>query len=814
MSTLDQIKENRVALVLATDVFGRVLFGKRNDNSRYTIPAGHLEPGEDPLEGAKRELLEETNLVPTSITFLKESPGPNGMKLFLFSALVQGTPSGANDPDQECEHWEFVDCRDGIPKNIYNNLHGPDDDYNIVRQVFDMKKSEHAWVGQLVDLKKSDSEIKQLLQHPDPNERALALKMKGVTPDDLALAILDPEPEVWMRAYQHSAAAHALDVLATSARDNAGNPIWNRHQLLMKDPRCTPWHLKSMRSVIEKSSFLPVQMQAQMLAELPLQKSEAVESTGICDWTKEVSDNYLDMDRAHQLPVAEGLEGYKPNKKVFQVEDRYYIVKPYSPLSSPLQGWAETTSQEIYKASGLGSNHQVSWVQGPEVVIEVTKTEAITDTPLFSPEAVLEAKKIGFLDFLCRNQTRNVTNLLVKSGHILATDHDQAFQYGGLTNDTLHHYMTTAVHVVAPDHDYEEVFDWWSQNSIHIKSAVFGRIYLISEKTGNFVWHGFIERLAFLDMICCDRPSNWMTLPYYDDSAQRMKLLTKALGSSDFLKPAKEPHPHLAVSSITHHLKAPESLSPHIEHYEKHLNGPEKHEPIMGQFTGVEPKAVYKHEDNHYLVKTAGSHKDIMAGVGSTAHGAWSEMTSQSMYHAGGIGHLHQKSHISPQAEGHHALVIHMDPHAMSLDQSIAADDSRAEGMFNHKADLKKIGLMDMVTDNGDRHGANLMLHPDGRPLAIDHGLAFTSDHGYAVDHGLYNNKDENNEVTSGMPNSATEFGGKPDQETWAWWDQNKDKIKQAFHNNVDLIQDPKYRSRMKESFEHRINHLESGRVS
>ena len=81
-------------------------------------------------------------------------------------------------------------------------------------------------------------EARALLTHPNPAERALALKLSSVTPEDLSIAILDPHEKVWKAAFNHPDSSHALDVLAASSRDAAGNRIEDRHDLLIKDPRC------------------------------------------------------------------------------------------------------------------------------------------------------------------------------------------------------------------------------------------------------------------------------------------------------------------------------------------------------------------------------------------------------------------------------------------------------------------------------------------------------------------------------------------------------------------------------------------------
>ena len=59
-----------------TDAAGRVLLvlrGHEPQSGRWSIPGGHVEPGETPAEAAAREALEETGLtvrIPVSYTHL------------------------------------------------------------------------------------------------------------------------------------------------------------------------------------------------------------------------------------------------------------------------------------------------------------------------------------------------------------------------------------------------------------------------------------------------------------------------------------------------------------------------------------------------------------------------------------------------------------------------------------------------------------------------------------------------------------------------------------------------------------------------
>jgi len=132
----------RVALVTAYDSVGRLLLGVRRSNGRWTLPGGHIEDGEDPKDGAIRELLEETGLHPKSLSFVTKYTTPAGVELNIYSAYVMGEPHSHLDPDDEVDEWKFIDVSNGMPKRIDSKLHGPEDDSNILRQLFELGKSE------------------------------------------------------------------------------------------------------------------------------------------------------------------------------------------------------------------------------------------------------------------------------------------------------------------------------------------------------------------------------------------------------------------------------------------------------------------------------------------------------------------------------------------------------------------------------------------------------------------------------------------------------------------------------------------------
>ncbi len=72
------------------------------DKALLEIPAGKLEPGEDPASGALRELKEETGAVPDAFTPMGKlipSPGCLGEELYLF--LARGLHMENTHPDED-----------------------------------------------------------------------------------------------------------------------------------------------------------------------------------------------------------------------------------------------------------------------------------------------------------------------------------------------------------------------------------------------------------------------------------------------------------------------------------------------------------------------------------------------------------------------------------------------------------------------------------------------------------------------------------------------------------------------------------------
>ena len=109
-------------------VFGRPLL---------EIPAGKLEPGEDPAAGALRELREETGATPDEFIPMGKlilSPGCLGEELYLF--LARGLHMGDTQPDED----EFL-VQERIPfeEMVHRCVRGEIDDGKTVAAILKAK---------------------------------------------------------------------------------------------------------------------------------------------------------------------------------------------------------------------------------------------------------------------------------------------------------------------------------------------------------------------------------------------------------------------------------------------------------------------------------------------------------------------------------------------------------------------------------------------------------------------------------------------------------------------------------------------------
>jgi len=623
------------------------------------------------------------------------------------------------------------------------------------------------------------SEASQLLKHPDPRERALALKLKYVTPQDVGVAILDPDPRVWKAAMAHPESHYALHVLAAHTRDAAGVMLHDRHDALLGDPRCNAGHLESMAQAVGKDTQAPVQVQADRIRKIrshakyqhpTFSKSESSDlfmknhtsKNQIADHTKEFGPHkalgdYFTKNKASFQEIHTPDSGFGSTKKiVYKTPTDHIMTKPYHYDANPLQGWGEATSQHIAHAAGLGHLHQKSAVvmhgEG-EAAVPVTAIKMERSMPVHessiqevrknNPGIVDDAKKLTFLDFLTSNIDRHHGNFrILPNNGLLAIDHGSAFfPFDDTPKDTLEHYInqtgpatvtgTTNINQYIPT-----LKAWWPTVKDGIQKAFNERIGLIKNPDHqSIIASEFNHRYKYLDSLASG------TIP-----------LQKAMEGVHFL-----PKQHLYPMNKTPNMAGvhdklkmahPKAIEAGRLHFEKNINqNPKAVKPLRSYIPdatrslGEEPKTIFGHEGKRYMVKGA---------TGPTTRmGGWNELTAQAMYHSAGIGHLHQavhatthKFHNGPEATD--AIAIHMAPEtSMPLAEAMPwegrpGEPERMNKMFGnntHLGNIRKMGLMNFITGDNDGHSGNVMIHKDGSLLKVDSGRAFLADRKHAIGH-------------------------------------------------------------------------------
>jgi len=419
----------RVALVTAYNAAGHLLLGKRNDNGKYTLPGGHLNPDEDEETGARRELLEETGLIPHSITYLTTHTTATGLVLYCYSAFVSGNPHGKNDPDQECEDWKFYDVCGGIPSKIANKLHGPPNtEDNLLLKLFDLKTTDSLKKSVPdTDLNKSDLHLFDVRAH---SLRPVALDMLG----------LKARLRSTLEAARFVAGGANIDV--DEARkflvenDNIEETALKAYNLSFSEE-----NLRSLRSALQSrlTKSQPVSPSAKV-------KASQEEGQSVADAVQRAYDD------SFVLPIQLG--GKHSDGSLIardDQEDSSYLLKPGSGDLSPDAGVKDETASEtareaafyhVAKDAGLGHlfpRCESLTIDGGEyAALELLPWRF---KPAIDDERKLESTiafdylaeqgdlwKVAALDFVLGNPDRHGHNIMVDDqSDIKFIDHGSAF---------------------------------------------------------------------------------------------------------------------------------------------------------------------------------------------------------------------------------------------------------------------------------------------------------------------------------------------------------------------------------------------------
>jgi hypothetical protein len=189
-------------------------------------------------------------------------------------------------------------------------------------------------------------------------------------------------------------------------------------------------------------------------------------------------------------------------------------------------------------------------------------------------------------------------------------------------------------------------------------------------------------------------------------------------------------------------------------------------------------------------------------------HG-WAEMTHQALYHASGIGHLHQQVHVAVDtaANGRTTpmLVIQRAPHPW--EPMIDGEQDRESGAMaplniDHVARLL---TMDMLTGNIDRHSLNCLAHPNGHLMSIDHSLSFQypKEHDWSP-YQYFSNLMFNESHQPGY----YEFTSAMHRARQQWFLPQAGNMLNTLISRLPAIKNSHFRDHIKANFYERLNHL------
>lgn len=297
--------------------------------------------------------------------------------------------------------------------------------------------------------------------------------------------------------------------------------------------------------------------------------------------------------------------------------------------------------------------------------------------------------------------------------------------------------------------------------------------------------------------------------------------LTKTMGDASFLGPKVPPLPstvHNHAGLVSDKLKGlnknlvgthPEHVNEAATKFETEINHHPVHVFPTGENPGgVEEKAIYPYSD--------GSRGAMVKHMDSTwGGGGLNESISQRAYHAAGIGHLHQKSHVTQVQPGRgeapgdspdYGLVIHREAGLPYWERDLMERKGKKQVPFtpDHLRDFRRIGIMDHALGNTDRHPGNLMVRPDGSPMAIDNGASFREHHTYATRGG-------GSRFRPGLmydQTAALEYGGPLTPEDHEWWKSVRPAVEAEVANHARHIPDEEYRGKFLESFRQRLGYM------
>jgi 8-oxo-dGTP pyrophosphatase MutT (NUDIX family) len=157
------------------------------------------------------------------------------------------------------EHYDACEYQDMDPNGVT---------HRCIRLLTDVEPHLLQEVGDL-----NKSEVDELLQHPDPLERSIALRLQGVSQHHLIRALHDPHPDVRATAARHPGVdAHVL--LGFMAAPSAARA--EQLQLLRDHPAVTSDHVRALVGFVARDPNGEAPETVRTLAQNPLLDEDSV----------------------------------------------------------------------------------------------------------------------------------------------------------------------------------------------------------------------------------------------------------------------------------------------------------------------------------------------------------------------------------------------------------------------------------------------------------------------------------------------------------------------------------------------------------
>lgn len=251
---------------------------------------------------------------------------------------------------------------------------------------------------------------------------------------------------------------------------------------------------------------------------------------------------------------------------------------------------------------------------------------------------------------------------------------------------------------------------------------------------------------------------------------------------------------------------------PHIDHtideYHNMVNSPKKYNHI-GDLGGISPKIVNQHESGMYMTKPYYSKlEDATLNYMQFPISGWSSITTKAIFDRIGLGHLCED--VSAKKINDHQMIVSKFNPDMVSSWSIPHQELKV-----NNNDLNRIGMIDFLTNNSDRHMGNIMISKNKNTKGLNGVLAIDHDRNFQ-----YILSDVEEESPSAnlkyylhgkfevFKNISPKVGNFIN-DSWDWWKNNSSQIKDEFNKHLALIKDPDIKQHIKDNFEKRAHILD-----